>query len=226
MRISIDIDDGLTREAMRCSGVRTKKAEVEAGPHLLVETPAQQSIQRLRGKVRWDGDPNLSRRARVRALSMALVLLCSLYSGAQTATSNAKDVPDLVPITLDMDWTRGSPHYGPDFIHLHTPCQREGTSCECVMNFKVISSKENSKEFADYITSFEHGKVPVTYEVSYGQDGVVHASRLVGVGDWKREKFQTNDTALGVEMKFVPGGPRKQRTYFHSPGDCFPSKNP
>ena len=137
-------------------------------------------------------------------------------------------VPDLVPITLDMDWTRGTPHshYGPDFIQLHSPCQREGASCECITNFKAISSKENSKEFADYVTSFEHGKVPVTYEVSYGQDGVVRVAQLVSVGDWKRERFQTNDTFIGVEMKLSPGGSRKQSTYFRSPGDCFPLRAP
>ncbi|SRR5229473_5334171 len=163
---------------------------------------------------------------RTRLLFSIVVMLFSLPSKAQKSTSGPVAVPDLIPIMLDMDWTRGGPHYGPDFVHLRTPCLREGTSCECVMNFKVISSRENSKEFADYITSFEHGKVPVTYEVSYGQDGVVRGARLVSVGNWKRERFQTNDTLIGVEMKFSPGGSRKQSTYFHSPGDCFPSRVP
>ena len=162
MRTSIDIDDELMSKAMRLSGARTKKAAVEAGLLLLVDIHAQQSIRRLKGKVRWEGDLKVSRRARVNAASIALLLLfCSLSSEAQTATSQAKGAPEFVPITLDMNWTRGSLHYGPDFIHLRTPCQREGTSCECTMNFKVISSRENSKEFADYITSLEHGRVPL-----------------------------------------------------------------
>ncbi|MGA2980561.1 MAG: type II toxin-antitoxin system VapB family antitoxin [Terriglobales bacterium] len=64
MRTNIDIDDGLMRQAIRHSGVRTKKAAVEAGLRLLVETYSQQSIRRLKGKVRWEGDLNASRRGR------------------------------------------------------------------------------------------------------------------------------------------------------------------
>ena len=36
MRISVDIDDGLMREAMRCSGARTKKAAVEKGLRTII----------------------------------------------------------------------------------------------------------------------------------------------------------------------------------------------
>jgi Arc/MetJ family transcription regulator len=57
----------LMREAMRCSGARTKKAAVEAGLRLLAETHAQGSIRRLRGKVRWEGDLGESRLGRDRA---------------------------------------------------------------------------------------------------------------------------------------------------------------
>lgn len=67
MRTNIEIDDRLMRQAMRYSGARTKKATVEAGLRLLAETHAQGSIRRLRGKVRWEGDLDQSRRARVRA---------------------------------------------------------------------------------------------------------------------------------------------------------------
>lgn len=65
MRTNIEIDDGLMRKAMRHSGTRTKKATVEAGLRLLVETHAQTSIRRHRGKVRWEGDLGQSRRGRV-----------------------------------------------------------------------------------------------------------------------------------------------------------------
>jgi Arc/MetJ family transcription regulator len=64
VRTNIDIDDGLMRQAIRHSGVRTKKAAVEAGLRLLVETYGQQSIRRLKGKVQWEGDLNASRRGR------------------------------------------------------------------------------------------------------------------------------------------------------------------
>lgn len=65
MRTNIDIDDGLMRQAMRSSGAPTKRAAVEAGLRLLVETRAQTHIRRLRGKVQWQGDLDRSRRGRI-----------------------------------------------------------------------------------------------------------------------------------------------------------------
>ena len=65
MRTNIDIDDRLMRQAMRHSGARTKKATVEAGLRMLVETAAQASIRRLKSKIHWEGDLNQSRRGRV-----------------------------------------------------------------------------------------------------------------------------------------------------------------
>jgi Arc/MetJ family transcription regulator len=66
MRTNIDIDDRLMNQAMRHSTTATKKATVEAALRLFVETHAQTSIRRLKGKVRWEGDLNRSRRGRVR----------------------------------------------------------------------------------------------------------------------------------------------------------------
>ena len=66
MRTNIDIDDGLMREAMRTSGAPTKKAAVEAGLRLLVETFSQRGIRKLQGRVRWDGNLNQSRLGRIR----------------------------------------------------------------------------------------------------------------------------------------------------------------
>jgi Arc/MetJ family transcription regulator len=65
MRTNIDIDDRLMRQAMRSSRARTKRAAVEAGLRLLVQTRAQATIRRLRGKIRWDGDLNTSRLGRL-----------------------------------------------------------------------------------------------------------------------------------------------------------------
>ena len=67
MRTNIDIDDGLMREAMRASGAATKKAAVEAGLRLLVQTFSQGAIRKLQGKVRWEGNLNQSRLGRIRA---------------------------------------------------------------------------------------------------------------------------------------------------------------
>ena len=64
MRTTIDIDDALMHKAMRLSGLTTKKAVVEAALRLLTQTHSQVSLRRLRGKVKWEGNLNVSRRGR------------------------------------------------------------------------------------------------------------------------------------------------------------------
>jgi hypothetical protein len=49
------------RQAMRSTGARTKRAAVEQGLRLLIQTKGQGSIRKLRGKVAWQGDVNASR---------------------------------------------------------------------------------------------------------------------------------------------------------------------
>ena len=66
MRTNIEIDDHLMQRAMRSSKSRTKRATVEAGLRLLIQTHQQTSIRRLRGKVRWEGDLEKSRLGRTR----------------------------------------------------------------------------------------------------------------------------------------------------------------
>jgi Arc/MetJ family transcription regulator len=66
MRTNIEIDEQLVRQAMRKIGAPTKKAAVDAGLRLLVETHSQAAIRRLRGKVRWEGDLNQSRLGRTK----------------------------------------------------------------------------------------------------------------------------------------------------------------
>ena len=65
MRTNIDIDDDLMTQAMRTSGARTKRAAVEEGLRLLIQTRSQGSIRRLRGKVVWEGNLERSRLGRV-----------------------------------------------------------------------------------------------------------------------------------------------------------------
>ena len=65
MRTNIEIDDQLMRQALRSSGARTKRAAVESGLRLLIQTRAQARIRRLRGKVQWRGDLNVSRIGRI-----------------------------------------------------------------------------------------------------------------------------------------------------------------
>ena len=142
--------------------------------------------------------------------------------GADKKSSSATSVS----VTLLMDWTRGDAHYGPDFIQLRSPCQPQSEkSCVCVADFKVASSSANSAEFANDVTSFEHGKVPVTYEVRYSDEGLFLGALLLRVGNWTRDKFLPNDGLLGVKITFRPASPGQvHRTKIDSPGECFPPK--
>lgn len=56
MRTSIVIDDELMAKALESSGLKTKKAVVEAGLRLVIQLGKQSKIRSLRGKLRWDGD--------------------------------------------------------------------------------------------------------------------------------------------------------------------------
>lgn len=64
MRTNIEIDDALMKEAMEVAGMSTKKATVEAGLRLLIATGAQGGIRQLRGRVKWEGNLEVSRRGR------------------------------------------------------------------------------------------------------------------------------------------------------------------
>jgi Arc/MetJ family transcription regulator len=64
MRTNIEIDDRLMRAAMRSGRARTKRALVEAGLRLLVQTHSQGKIRRLRGKIAWAGNLESSRAGR------------------------------------------------------------------------------------------------------------------------------------------------------------------
>ena len=55
MRITIEIDDRLMRQAMRSSRLRTKRAVVEEGLRLLIQVRGQTGIRKLRGILRtWE----------------------------------------------------------------------------------------------------------------------------------------------------------------------------
>ena len=62
MRTNIDIDDNLMDEAMKVSGLKTKRETVEAGLRLLVQLKRQRRIRAYRGKLRWEGDLERMRR--------------------------------------------------------------------------------------------------------------------------------------------------------------------
>lgn len=56
MRTNIVIDDDLIEQAMKATGLPTKKAVVEAGLQMLIQVKAQSGVRRLRGKVKWQGN--------------------------------------------------------------------------------------------------------------------------------------------------------------------------
>ena len=58
MRTNIVIDDELMEEALKASGLPTKKDVVEQGLKLIVKQNKQQSIRKLRGKLQWEGNLN------------------------------------------------------------------------------------------------------------------------------------------------------------------------
>jgi Arc/MetJ family transcription regulator len=56
MRTNIVIEDKLMREALRATGLKTKRETVELGLRTLVRLKKQGEIRRLRGKLEWTGD--------------------------------------------------------------------------------------------------------------------------------------------------------------------------
>ncbi len=65
MRTNIVIDDKLIQQAMRATGLKTKRAVVEEGLRLLIQIKGQSRIRRLRGKIQWQGNLDEMRSGRV-----------------------------------------------------------------------------------------------------------------------------------------------------------------
>jgi len=63
MRTNIEIDDELLQKALRISGLKTKRAVVEAGLRTLVRLKRQEDILSLVGKVHWEGNLDESRQS-------------------------------------------------------------------------------------------------------------------------------------------------------------------
>ena len=66
MRTNIVIDDALMAEALRVTGLKTKREAVEAGLRLLARRALQTSAVDLFGAVDWQGDLDAERRDEVR----------------------------------------------------------------------------------------------------------------------------------------------------------------
>jgi Arc/MetJ family transcription regulator len=61
MRTNIVIEDKLMRDALRATGLKTKREAVEEGLRTLLRLKRQGEIRRLRGKLDWQGDLNAMR---------------------------------------------------------------------------------------------------------------------------------------------------------------------
>jgi Arc/MetJ family transcription regulator len=64
MRTNIEIEDELIQKALSLSGLKTKRAAVEAALRLLIRVKEQEQILNLAGKVRWESDLDESRQGR------------------------------------------------------------------------------------------------------------------------------------------------------------------
>lgn len=56
MRTNIVIDDKLMNDALKATGLKTKKEAVELGLKTLIKLHQQAGIKKLKGKLKWDGD--------------------------------------------------------------------------------------------------------------------------------------------------------------------------
>lgn len=65
MRTNVVIDETLMAEAMRTTGLTTKKAVIDEALRTLVRLKAQAQTRALRGKLRWEGDLDELRSDRV-----------------------------------------------------------------------------------------------------------------------------------------------------------------
>lgn len=56
MRTNIEIDDKLMEDALRATGLKTKREAVELGLKTLLRLGKQAELRRLRGKLTWEGN--------------------------------------------------------------------------------------------------------------------------------------------------------------------------
>ena len=56
MRTNIEIDDKLMTDALKATGLKTKKEAVELGLKTLIKLKKQEGIKRFRGKLKWSGN--------------------------------------------------------------------------------------------------------------------------------------------------------------------------
>ncbi|GAB4537269.1 MAG: type II toxin-antitoxin system VapB family antitoxin [Anaerolineae bacterium] len=71
MRTNVVIDDELMAQAMKHTGLKTKKAVIEEALRTLVRLKSQEQARSLRGKLRWEGNLHEMRQGRFAGLESA-----------------------------------------------------------------------------------------------------------------------------------------------------------
>ncbi|MEZ5592702.1 MAG: type II toxin-antitoxin system VapB family antitoxin [Gammaproteobacteria bacterium] len=56
MKTNIVIDDKLIADALKATGLKTKKEVIEEGLKALIKLKQQADIRALRGQLKWEGD--------------------------------------------------------------------------------------------------------------------------------------------------------------------------
>ena len=65
MRTNIVLDEELIVRAQMLAGIKTKRAVVQEALRTLIQLHEQAAIRELRGKLRWEGDLDEARQARI-----------------------------------------------------------------------------------------------------------------------------------------------------------------
>ena len=64
MRTNVVIEDDAITEAMRLTGIKTKRGVIDAALRTLVRLQRQRAVLTLEGSVTWEGDLSMLRMAR------------------------------------------------------------------------------------------------------------------------------------------------------------------
>jgi len=64
MRTNIVIDDKLMNDALKATGLTTKKEAVEMGLKTLIRLKKQEKIRKFKGKLAWEGELSGMRKTR------------------------------------------------------------------------------------------------------------------------------------------------------------------
>ncbi len=65
MRTNIVLDEALIEKAQELTGLKTKRAVVDEALRMLIQVYEQAEVRTLRGQLRWEGDIDEARLARI-----------------------------------------------------------------------------------------------------------------------------------------------------------------